>query len=91
VESGATQSGSDIDFDVVLFVVCVLVIVGLMLFSYFYPYPSGRRPGLVAFFLFWLRECVLLALTFVGAVAVVLGRMLRWWKGRSESALDLGA
>jgi cell division protein FtsX len=54
--------------DALLGAVALGVLLGLMAWWYYYPYPSGKHPSLVDFLMFWGREAVLVVL-LVGALA----------------------
>ncbi|PLK50916.1 hypothetical protein [Uliginosibacterium sp. TH139] len=45
-----------------------IIMVALMVASYFYPYPSGERPDFLSLFMLWGREAVLVALAIVFVV-----------------------
>lgn len=49
-------------------VLAVLVLVGLMVASYFYTYPSGKRPDILSLLIFLGRE----ALMFVAALVLLV-------------------
>lgn len=57
-------------------VLALLVLVGLMAASYFYPYPSGNRPDFLSLLMLWGREAVIviaaLVLLVVLAVAAIV-------------------
>ena len=51
----------------------LIVMVALMIASYFYPYPSGERPDFLSLLMLWGREAVLVALAIVfGVVFAVI-------------------
>lgn len=57
-------------------VLALFVLVGLMVASYFYPYPSGQRPDILGLLIFWGREALtvlaaLVVLVFIALVAIV--------------------
>ncbi|CAN7156414.1 hypothetical protein [Polaromonas sp. LjRoot131] len=53
------------------FVVSLCILGALMYYSAAYPYPSGRRLGLMSFVMLWLREIVILVFA-VGALALLV-------------------
>lgn len=58
------------------FALALLVLVGLMIASYFYPYPSGKRPEVSDMLMLWGREALLVvlalaALAFLAVAAIV--------------------
>jgi hypothetical protein len=66
--------------EVALTVASVLVILALMVASYYYPYPSGERPSLGFLLLFWLREALMLVFLFAVLVAGVCYRMVHHFR-----------
>jgi glycerol-3-phosphate acyltransferase PlsY len=62
--------------DVALFSLALLVVLGLMVASVYYPYPDGKPIGVWNLVMFWLREILLIAfLLFV--LAAILWACLR--------------
>jgi multisubunit Na+/H+ antiporter MnhB subunit len=55
-----------------------LVLVLLMVAFYHYPFPSGERPDLFGFIVFWLRELLILVLLAVALVAAGFVWVWRW-------------
>lgn len=51
--------------ELALTLLAVLVLLCLMVGSYYYPYPSGKPPDLLSFAMFWLREGLILVFLVV--------------------------
>lgn len=47
--------------------------VALMYWSYIYPYPDGKIPGLAFFVMFWFKEIILFGLITLVFVAALVG------------------
>ena len=65
-----------------------LVLVGMMLCYWYYPFPSGKRPDVVGFVVVWLKEIVAVALGLVALVAIAftsVARRLRERKRRNNA------
>jgi hypothetical protein len=59
----------------------LLVMVALMAVSYFYPYPSGKRPDLWSLAMLWGREALIVAAALVLLVVLVVGAIVKAVKG----------
>ncbi len=56
--------------ELVIFFVALATLVGLMYYSYTYPYPSGEPWTLLSFAAVWFRELVVLLLAVVALVSI---------------------
>lgn len=56
-----------------LAIVSLAAMVALMYWSYIYPYPGGRVPGLAFFVMFWFKEIILLGMITLVFVAAFVG------------------
>jgi len=66
--------------EVAVTVAAVLVILALMVASYYYPNPSGERPSLGSLLLFWFREALMLVFLFAVLVAGVCYRIVHHFR-----------
>lgn len=71
VESKPPSSAKDI----VVMVVCVVLIVAGMAWFMTYDWPSGKRPSIGEFILFWLRELLVLEFLFVVFCVLAVQRL----------------
>jgi len=62
----------------------VLVLLGLMLAYWSYPFPSGKRPDVSGFVVFWLRELIALALAVIVIVIIVAATIVRQVRERGK-------
>ena len=62
-------------------VVCVAVIVAGMAWFVTYDWPSGKRPGVGEFILFWLRELLVLVFLFIVFCVLAVQRL----KGKKKA------
>ncbi|MEO6279034.1 hypothetical protein [Roseateles sp.] len=69
---GGSQAG-----EAIAFIASMLVLCGLMYYTYTYPYPSGHPPSLGSFAAFWLRELVILLCALVVALIIAIGWVRR--------------
>jgi hypothetical protein len=58
-------------------ILSMLVLVGLMLAYWYCPFPSGKRPDIIGFVVFWLRELVALALAVLVLVIIVTATIVK--------------
>ena len=63
--------------EVALAGLALLVLVALMAASYFYPYPSGKRPDLLRLLMFWGREALIVASALVLLVVLAVGAIVK--------------
>jgi hypothetical protein len=63
-----------VGLQLLVFVGSLSVLVGVLYYSYAFPYPSGKPPDLWSFAAFWLREILLLSF----AVTVLLFLWAAW-------------
>ncbi len=61
-----------------------LVLVGLMLYYWNYPFPNGRHPSVFDFVMFWFRELVILALGFAVTLYAVVVALFTPSKARAS-------
>jgi hypothetical protein len=80
-QDSQTPSKSGSRPDGLLFGLALLVLVALMVASYFYPYPSGKRPDLWSLLLLWGREALILAAALVLLVVLAVGAIVKALKG----------
>ena len=59
----------------------LLVMVALMAASYFYPYPSGKRPDLWSLAMLWGREALILAAALLFLAVLAVGAIVKAVKG----------
>ncbi len=62
----------------------LLVLVGLMIASYFYPYPSGKRPEISSLLMFWGREALFLVLALAGLAFLAVAAIVSAIRKRGE-------
>ena len=81
--NSAQSEQHDADYSALKGVLALLLLVGLMVVSYFYPYPSGKRPDFLSLLMFWGREALIvlfaLVVLVVVAVAAVVKAVRRLW------------
>jgi hypothetical protein len=69
----------------------IALMIAIMVASYYYPYPSGKRPELLSLLMLWGREALALAffliLFVVGFVVVVVKAIIDAARSRSTSRL----
>lgn len=60
-------------------IVCgaLIIMVALMVASYFYPYPSGERPDFLSLLMLWGREAVIVALALVFLVVLAVAAIIK--------------
>lgn len=58
------------------------VLVALMVASYFYPYPSGKRPDFLSMLMFWGREALIVVAAFALVVVLSIGAIIKALKNR---------
>ena len=58
-------------------ILALLVLVGLMVASYFYPYPSGKRPDFLGLLIFWGREAVIIVAALVLLVVLAVAAIVK--------------
>lgn len=73
--------------EIVGLVLLVIVMLGIMVGFYYYPWPHGGRPTVGEFIAFFFRELITI---IVLAVAVVTAGALRVWKAFRRSANESG-
>ena len=61
----------------------LVILMALIAASYFYPYPSGKRPELLNLFMFWGREAVIVASVLVLLVMLAVGVIVKAAKNRN--------
>jgi hypothetical protein len=71
-----SNPSSDIK-DIVVMVVCVAIILAGMAWFMTYDWPSGKRPSVGEFILFWLRELIVLGFLFAVFCVLVVQRLTR--------------
>jgi hypothetical protein len=62
----------------------LLVLVGLMIGSYFYPYSNGKRPDVSDLLMFWGREALLVALALAGLAFLAVAAIVNAIRKRGE-------
>ena len=67
--------------DIVVMVVCVAAILAGMAWFVTYDWPSGKRPSVGEFIMFWLRELIAIGFLFVVFCVLAVQRL----KGKRKS------
>ncbi|MCV2357306.1 hypothetical protein LNV09_24440 [Paucibacter sp. B2R-40] len=62
--------------------VALVVLVALMVVSYFYPYPSGKRPDFLSLLMLWGREALIVVTALVLLVVLAVGAIIKALKSR---------
>jgi len=60
-----------------LVVVALLFMIAAIVWTYDYSYPSGRRPDLLSFLAFWLRELLILGAALACLVVIAVGAIVK--------------
>lgn len=64
------------------FALALIFTIGLMVASYFYPYPSGKRSDFLSLLMFWGREALIVATALVILVVIAIGAIVKAFKKR---------
>ena len=56
------------------------IMVGLMYYTYTYPYPSGKPPDALSFVLFWAREILILIAVALFILVMLIAWCVRFFK-----------
>jgi predicted small integral membrane protein len=62
---------------VVTLIACIAIMLAGMLAFWYYPFPSGNRPALSSFILFWFRELLILATALVVTIYIAVAWLLK--------------
>lgn len=75
--NSAQSEQRDSDHSGLKAVLALLLLVGLMVVSYFYPYPSGKRPDFLSLLMFWGREALIVLFALVALVVVAVAAVVK--------------
>lgn len=76
-DDSSQQEGTSSGRGVTSLLAALIVLISLMVASYFYPYPSGKRPDFLSLLMFWGREVLIVITALVVLVAVAISAIFK--------------
>jgi uncharacterized membrane protein len=66
----------------------LLLLVACMAVSYYYPYPSGKRPDFLSLLMLWAREAIILVVALAGLVVLGISAGIKFIRSLREPGAE---